>query len=67
LIDNILDQRQVVIKGLDDSFHRAPGIAAATILGDGQIALILDPSDVINTAVPHPAAQNISPIQGLSA
>ncbi|KIN61106.1 Chemotaxis protein CheA [Sulfitobacter noctilucae] len=50
LIDNILDQRQVVIKGLDDSFHRAPGIAAATILGDGQIALILDPSDMIANA-----------------
>lgn len=47
VIDNILDQRQVVIKGLDESFYRAPGIAAATILGDGQIALILDPSDLI--------------------
>ena len=28
----------------------APGIAAATILGDGQIALILDPSDIISHA-----------------
>lgn len=51
LIDNIIDQRQVVIKGLDESFHRAPGIAAATILGDGQIALILDPSDIISNAM----------------
>ncbi len=50
LIDDIRDQRQVVIKGLDDSFYRAPGIAAATILGDGQIALILDPTDIINQA-----------------
>ncbi|NUH64293.1 chemotaxis protein CheA [Sulfitobacter sp. S0837] len=50
LIDNILDQRQVVIKGLDDGFSRAAGIAAATILGDGQIALILDPSDIITNA-----------------
>ena len=58
-IDNILDQRQVVIKGLDDGFYRAPGIAAATILGDGQIALILDPSDIIARAAqiaPRPAA-----------
>ncbi len=47
LIDEILDQRQVVIKGLNDSFYRPPGVAAATILGDGQIALILDPSDII--------------------
>ncbi len=68
LIDNILDQRQVVIKGLDDSFYRAPGIAAATILGDGQIALILDPSDIIasagsDTKAPSPALQR----KGVSA
>lgn len=50
IVDDILDQRQVVIKGLDDSFYRAPGIAAATILGDGQIALILDPTDIITQA-----------------
>ncbi len=51
VIDSIQDQRQVVIKGLDDSFYRAPGIAAATILGDGQIALILDTSDIITNAI----------------
>ncbi|WP_299731696.1 chemotaxis protein CheA [uncultured Tateyamaria sp.] len=50
IVDDIQDQRQVVIKGLDDTFYRAPGIAAATILGDGQIALILDPSDIISKA-----------------
>ena len=54
VIDNIIDQRQVVIKGLDDKFHRSPGIAAATILGDGQIALILDPSDIISSIGAHP-------------
>ncbi|MEP6017649.1 MAG: chemotaxis protein CheA [Paracoccaceae bacterium] len=51
IVDEIQDQRQVVIKGLDESFYRAPGIAAATILGDGQIALILDPSDIISHAL----------------
>ncbi|WP_299626205.1 chemotaxis protein CheA [uncultured Tateyamaria sp.] len=61
IVDEIQDQRQVVIKGLDDGFYRAPGIAAATILGDGQIALILDPSDIIAQAstdiMPAPALQ----------
>lgn len=52
VIDGIQDQRQVVIKGLDDSFYRAPGIAAATILGDGRIALILDPADIIAASGP---------------
>ncbi|WP_136635681.1 chemotaxis protein CheA [Pseudooceanicola onchidii] len=56
VIDGIQDQRQVVIKGLDDSFYRAPGIAAATILGDGRIALILDPADVIAASGNFPQA-----------
>lgn len=47
VVDAIQDQRQVVIKGLQDTFGRAPGVAAATILGDGKIALILDPVDII--------------------
>ncbi|MCV6824481.1 chemotaxis protein CheA [Halocynthiibacter sp. SDUM655004] len=47
VVDEINDQRQVVIKGLQESYGRVPGIAAATILGDGQIALILDPVDIV--------------------
>lgn len=50
LVDTIDDQRQVVIKGLQESYGHVPGIAAATILGDGQIALILDPSDLVHSA-----------------
>ncbi len=50
VVDAIQDQRQVVIKGLQDTFGRVPGVAAATILGDGKIALILDPVDVIANA-----------------
>ncbi|WP_299692917.1 chemotaxis protein CheA [uncultured Tateyamaria sp.] len=53
IVDEIQDQRQVVIKGLDDAFCSAPGIAAATILGDGQIALIIDPSDIIAHTPKH--------------
>jgi two-component system chemotaxis sensor kinase CheA len=48
VVDRIVDQRQVVIKGLEDSYGRVPGVAAATILGDGRIALILDPSDLMS-------------------
>lgn len=46
IVEAIEDQRQVVIKGLQDSYGHIPGVAAATILGDGKIALILDPSDL---------------------
>ena len=42
IVDTILDQRQVVIKSLEANYRHVPGIAAATILGDGRVALILD-------------------------
>jgi two-component system, chemotaxis family, sensor kinase CheA len=46
-VDHIHDQRQVVIKSLEDNFGSVPGISAATILGDGRIALIVDPEEVL--------------------
>lgn len=51
LADSIVEQRQVVIKGLQQAYGHVPGIAAATILGDGQIALIVDPVDLMVNAV----------------
>ncbi|MFB2531749.1 chemotaxis protein CheA [Paracoccus sp. p4-l81] len=53
VVDAILEQRQVVIKGLAQSYGHIPGVAAATILGDGQIALILDPADLVQNACGH--------------
>ena len=41
-VDAIQGQRQVVIKSLEANCGRVPGIAAATVLGDGRVALILD-------------------------
>jgi two-component system chemotaxis sensor kinase CheA len=40
--DAIQGQRQVVIKSLEANYRQVDGIAAATILGDGRVALILD-------------------------
>lgn len=67
VIDAILDQRQVVIKGLNDSLYRAPGIAAATILGDGQIALILDPPGIVNMASSGAHRSCALPLEGIPA
>ncbi|HWA01652.1 MAG TPA: chemotaxis protein CheA [Caulobacterales bacterium] len=47
LVDGIQGQRQVVIKSLEANFQRVDGIAAATILGDGRVALILDIDAVV--------------------
>lgn len=50
LVDAILDQRQVVIKPIRGDLPPMPGIAAATILGDGRIALILEPAELADAA-----------------
>jgi two-component system, chemotaxis family, sensor kinase CheA len=42
MVDAIDDRREVVIKSLDANFYPIRGVAGATILGDGSIALILD-------------------------
>ncbi|MEO1014227.1 MAG: chemotaxis protein CheA [Pseudomonadota bacterium] len=49
-VDSIHDQRQVVIKGLESNYGQVRGIAAATILGDGRIALILDAEALVSNA-----------------
>lgn len=41
-IDQLIGQHQVVIKSLEANYRRVPGIAGATIMGDGRVALILD-------------------------
>lgn len=46
IVDDIIGQREVVIKGLSENYGQVPGIAAATILGDGSIALIVDVDQV---------------------
>ena len=41
-VDRLLGQQQVVIKSLEANYRRVPGIAGATVLGTGRVALILD-------------------------
>jgi len=47
LVDELLAQQQVVIKSLAANFMRVKGMAGATILGDGAVAMILDVSELI--------------------
>jgi two-component system chemotaxis sensor kinase CheA len=41
-VDALLGEHQVVIKSLESNYRRVPGVAGATIMGDGRVALILD-------------------------
>jgi len=47
LVDELIGQQQVVVKSLEANFRKVRGIAAATIMGDGKVALILDLNQLI--------------------
>lgn len=53
-VDAISDQRQVVIKSLEGDYGKITGISAATILGDGKIALIIDPDGIASSVTTTP-------------
>lgn len=56
LVDDIIDQRQVVIKSLEANYRPLKGVAAATILGDGRVALIVDVNAIIGAQKARAAA-----------
>ena len=62
LFDAIQGQRQVVIKSLETNYQQVDGVAAATILGDGRVALILDVDAIVASSrrrfVRHEAARS---------
>ena len=47
VVDDLLGERQVVIKSIEKNYQSVEGISGATILGDGSVALILDLPGVI--------------------
>ncbi len=63
MVDAIQGQRQVVIKSLEANYTHVPGIAAATILGDGRVALILD----VDAIVAASRGQSLKPEMILAA
>ena len=55
IVDDIVGQQQVVIKSLEENFEQIEGIAGGTILGDGNVALIVDVQG-LRSAVSHKSA-----------
>lgn len=55
LVDSLVGQQQVVIKSLEQHYKKVAGIAGATIMGDGKVAMILDADSVATncTNVPN--------------
>jgi two-component system chemotaxis sensor kinase CheA len=50
IVDELIGQHQVVVKNLEANYRKVPGVSGATILGDGQVALILDVSWLVRRA-----------------
>ena len=46
LVDSLVGQQQVVIKSLEQHYKKVAGIAGATIMGDGKVAMIIDADSV---------------------
>jgi two-component system, chemotaxis family, sensor kinase CheA len=59
LVDELLAQQQVVIKSLETNFKQVPGLAGATIHGDGTVALILDVPGLIRTFLERQSMQMV--------
>jgi two-component system chemotaxis sensor kinase CheA len=57
LVDSLIGQQQLVVKSLDTNLHPVPGLAGATILGDGRVALILDVSSFTRTSAGRATAR----------
>jgi len=51
VVDSLIGEEDVVIKPLKDRYTNSPGIAGATILGDGTVSLIIDVSQLLDLGV----------------
>ncbi len=51
MVDALIGEEDVVIKPLRDQFTQSPGIAGASILGDGSVSLIIDVSQLLELGV----------------
>jgi two-component system chemotaxis sensor kinase CheA len=51
IVDELLGHQQVVVKSMEESYGAVPGVAGATILGNGRVALILDVEKLSELAV----------------
>lgn len=58
MVDSLIGEEDVVIKPLKDQFTASPGIAGASILGDGSVSLIIDVSQLLELGLKQDAEAN---------
>jgi two-component system chemotaxis sensor kinase CheA len=57
MVDRLVGQQQLVVKSLESNLHSVPGVAGATILGDGRVSLILDVNSITRVGATRAAAR----------
>jgi two-component system, chemotaxis family, sensor kinase CheA len=53
VVDQLVGQEETVIKSISSHLHKVPGLAGATISGDGEVRLILDPAGLLSHIEEH--------------
>lgn len=61
LVDDLIGQQQFVVKNLETHYRKVEGVSGATILGNGQVALILDVTTIVRSQ------RQVSPLAGSEA
>ena len=61
-VDEIIGNREVVVKTIGPQLARLAGIAGATVLGNGQVVLILNPVQLVHREMPAPTADVPVPV-----
>jgi len=61
LVDELLAQQQVVIRSLETNYRKIEGLAGATILGDGSVALIVDVPGLLASSRARPDRLTMAP------
>jgi two-component system chemotaxis sensor kinase CheA len=51
VVDSVLRQQDILVKSLNETFAGIKGLTGATILGDGQVVLVLDVAQFVNKAL----------------
>ncbi|MDP4191392.1 MAG: response regulator [Bacteroidota bacterium] len=59
VVDEVLYEQEILIKPFNKQLARLKNISAATILGDGKVVPVLNPSDLIRSAEKYSASETL--------
>jgi chemosensory pili system protein ChpA (sensor histidine kinase/response regulator) len=66
-VDELLGNREIVVKSIGPQLARAPGVSGATVLADGRVALIMNPVQLAARAAPSaPRLTETAPFKALA-